>query len=358
MRNSANRKSIEKLFVLGAGASLAASAVETRDGRAPTYQAPLDAEFASRIAGLERERPRWVSASRDTVVSKYRPRGGFATYRLEDAILQQLGLLELFQTLHPRRSRDQIHPHEWLNHLSHLICVVLRQSRENKTGLYKKLVEQYFPAATAMGDLANRIITFNYDTLLDSHLLESREITDVYFDTIRARRDRLATAGQQHPLLLKLHGSINWRCAESDLRSIIEGPRREEESYDISAVWTDTSGPPEPNDEVSPLIVPPLPTKPITSVRLFRWLWTRAYEYLHEARELIVVGYSLPAADRVARSMFGSFTSSRLKRVVIVDPSTAAFDRWRDVLRRTGLTGLRWTYYESLGDFLGRDTAS
>lgn len=357
MRNRANRKQVETLFVLGAGASLAASMIKTRDGRPPTYQAPLDAEFAGRIANLALEKPAWVRASRDAVVSKFRPSGDFSDYRLEDAILRQLGLLELFKTLHPRRSRAQIDPHEWLNHLSHVMCVVLRRTRENSSALYSRLVEAYFPPSIPVSELNNRIITFNYDTLLDTHLLKTRDATDVYFATIRARRDRPARADQDSPLLLKLHGSINWRCSEGDLRSIIEGPRVEEDAYEIEAVWTDVSAPPEPEDDVSPLIIPPLPTKPITSIRLFKWLWTRAYEYLHEARELFVVGYSLPVADDMADSMFGSFNSTRLERVVIVDPRTAAIDRWRDVLRRAGLTSLRWTFYESLSGCIDGEAA-
>jgi hypothetical protein len=114
----------------------------------------------------------------------------------------------------------------------------------------------------------------------------------------------------------------------------------------------DGSSSPSPKDKTSPLIIPPLPTKPITSVKLFQWLWTRAYEYLHSARELVVVGYSLPKADQVAESMFGSFRPSRLERVVVIDPSTAALDRWRTVLKRAGLAGLSWVYYECLADYL------
>lgn len=358
MRNSANRKDVEKVFVLGAGASLAASMIKTRDGVAPTYQAPLDSEFAHRIANLDLAKPSWVRTSRGHIVSKFRPSGEFSSYRLEDAILRQLGLLELFKSLHSRRSREQIDAHDWLNHVSHLMCIVLRRTRENSAALYSRFAQTYSPAGTPLSELNNRIITFNYDTLLDTHLLKNWSASDVYFDAIRTRRDRPSRAQQNYPLMLKLHGSVNWRCCEDDLRSIIEGPQIEEDAYKIETVWIDSTNSPQPEDEISPLIIPPLPTKPITSVRLFKWLWTRAYEYLHEARELFVVGYSLPAADHMADSMFGSFTSSGLRRVVIVDPSTAAIDRWRDVLRRTGLKGLTWTFYESLSDCLDGETAS
>jgi len=356
MRNPARRKQVEKLFVLGAGASLAATAVKSSEGS--IQQAPLDAEFAARIADLKLERPGWVADSRKKVVQSFRPNGPFRTYRLEEAILRQLGILELFRSLHARRSRNQIDPHEWLNHLTHLICVVLNRARENRQALYRRLVDLHFPPGTSVQNLNNRVITFNYDTLLDCHLLEHWKTTEVYFDAIRERRDRPARASQDHPLLLKLHGSINWRCASDSLRTMIEGSgNANDEFLVIDPIWMDNSRIPRPIDEIAPLIIPPLPTKPITTVGIFNWLWTRAYEYLYDARELVVIGYSMPPADQLAESMFGSFQSRRMERIVIVDPNTAALDRWRTVLRRTGLKGLRWTYYESLDVFLDAENA-
>lgn len=352
MKNNANLLDVNKLFILGAGASLAASEIKSKKNKIPTYQSPLDSEFAFRIANLDLQRPGWVEDAKNTVVKKFRPDGDFSEHNLEQSIIRQLNLLELFKALHPRRSRNQIDPSKWLNLLAHLICIVLRRARENRKGLYKQIVEKYFPAESEIEDIKNRIITFNYDTLLDSHLQKTREITDIYFDEIRTRRDRKSTATQNHPLLLKLHGSINWRCSEEDLKSIIGFSDNQNEDYEIDRIWVDDSSPPLPEDEVSPLIMPPLPSKPITSIELFKWLWTRAYEYLHEAKELIVIGYSLPPTDGVAESMFSSFIANKLERIIIVDPSTQALDRWRDVLGRAGYGKLRWTYYGSMSDFI------
>ncbi|WP_396096681.1 SIR2 family protein [Cyanobium sp. Tous-M-B4] len=352
MRDSRNRKQVGKLFVLGAGASLAASQVRATPGQSPVYQTPLDLEFAARIADLDLARPNWVAEERDRVSRFFAPRGSFRDYRLEEAVLRQLGLLELLEALHPRRSRSQIEPAVWLDSVSHLICIVLRRARENRSRLYEQLASRYFPAGVAIDRLENRIITFNYDTLLDQHILRGRAVTDVYFDQIRERRDRPARSPQPNPLLLKLHGSINWRCTSENLQALIRGGDPGEHLYRIEAVWVDNSSSPSPSDAVSPLLIPPLPTKPITSVSLFRWLWTRAYEYLHTARELIVIGYSLPPADQVADAMFGSFRPERLSRICIVDPNTAALERWRSVLRRAGVEGQNWDYCESLSDFL------
>lgn len=358
MRNKKNRADLDKLFILGAGASLAASKINHRSNKIPTYQSPLDSEFPIRISALDLQRPNWVAEAKEKVVSNFRPDGEFEDFGLEQSIIRQLGLLELFESLHPRRSRNQISPQKWLNLLSHLICTILRRARENRSKPYKTLIDKYFPSDKPIEELSNRIITFNYDTLLDDHLLEDRDITDIYFDTIRSRRDRPSKAKQNHPLLLKLHGSINWRCSENDLKSIIEGPQEEITEYQVDRVWVDNSSPPSPKDEVSPFIMPPLPSKPITSIKLFNWLWTRAYEYLYEAKELVIVGYSLPETDGVAEAMFGSFHNNDLERIILVDPSTSTLDRWRDVLGRTGLRKLRWTYYESLSDFLENESVA
>lgn len=326
-----------------------------RSARPLVYQAPLDLEFAARIASLDLERPNWVSGARDRVTQSFRPPGEFQGYRLEEAILRQLGLLELLAALNPRRSRDQIDQTDWLELITHLMCVVLRRTREGNARLYRQLAGTYFPAGTPIPDLNNRIITFNYDTLLDRHLLDDRLATDVYFDQIRERRDRASRVSQPNPLLLKLHGSTNWRCSSEELRTVIDGGAADGELYRIENVWVDNSSSPSPTDAVSPLIIPPLPTKPITSISLFNWLWTRAYEYLHTAERLVIVGYSLPPSDQLAETLFGSFLPERLRQVCIVDPSTAALDRWRSVLRRTGVAVQRWDYYESLAGFLADD---
>lgn len=352
MRISSNRYPVDRLFVLGAGASVAASAVSKKDGSTSVYQTPLDIEFPKRIANIALKRPSWVREAAALVASKFRPEGGFEKYPLEEGILRQLGLLQFFDAIHPKRSRDQIEPSEWLDLLSHLICVVLRRARENSYAAYSELVERRFPSTKDVGELHDRIISFNYDTLLDSVLLERREATDLYFDEIRSRRDRPSEQAQPAPLLLKLHGSINWRCHQNDLQTIIAGQQTEEGVHEIPAIWLDQTRAPSPNDDISPLIIPPLPSKPITSVKIFKWLWTRAYEYLYEAKQLVVIGYSLPNADQLATSMFGAFNPSRMERVVIVDPSTRALDRWRTVLKRTGLGRVRWSYFESLRDYI------
>jgi hypothetical protein len=97
----------------------------------------------------------------------------------------------------------------------------------------------------------------------------------------------------------------------------------------------------------------PLPQKPITQIRLFCFLWTLAYEYLHEARELIICGYSLPETDKLAHSMFSNFANKKLKSITIVDPNPYIMHKWRDLFRRSSINNrARWSYYESFTEFV------
>ncbi len=119
-------------------------------------------------------------------------------------------------------------------------------------------------------------------------------------------------------------------------------------------VWYEKSGTPSPDDNDSPLIIPPLPSKPVMSIGLFRFLWTKAFEYVHEAEEMILCGYSLPDADRFALSLFSNFTNSRLKKVTVVDPDPSILGKWRDLLSRRGVSSPEWTWHDDFSEFTNR----
>jgi len=357
MRNNINRKKILKLFVLGAGASYAASQVKRAIAQSdPVYEAPLDAAFAHRIKSIVLQQPTWISEARDRLLATWKHEAPFESLGLERAILIQLAHLEFIHAIHPRRSRELISRHEWMNLVSHVACIILRRCRQNSARLYERFAEWCLPTPEQTNGWDNRIITFNYDTLLDSILLKRIPATDLYFDAIRNRQDTPSRAKQEYPILLKLHGSINWRCTEEAFGKIIEGSIHDE-IYEIPEIWLDEMRVPEPGDKVAPLILPPLPSKPISGIKLFRYLWTCAYEYLYEAEELVIIGYSLPNADQMSVSMFSNFQSQRLKKVVIIDPSTAVLARWRSTLRRRGIKIVEWAYYETFRDYLDAQRA-
>ncbi|GAB4523947.1 MAG: hypothetical protein Kow00133_12020 [Amphiplicatus sp.] len=121
-------------------------------------------------------------------------------------------------------------------------------------------------------------------------------------------------------------------------------------------VWYDEERTPSPSDSVSPVIVPPVPNKPITRISLFRYLWSRAIEHLSEAQEITICGYSLPETDKMAISLFEKFSNENLKQITVVDPSAETLHKWRSLLRRRNVSDAQWTYYEDFEEYVQRLT--
>jgi hypothetical protein len=344
MKRAENRLKVDKLFVFGAGASYCATQTNGIE-----KQSPLDKDFCSRIRNVTATRPTWVESSRDTVIRAWRDHQPFESYGLEQAIIRHLGHSEFKRAIHKRANQGVPSDPEYMNHLSHLICYILRKAREGRTQSYRQFAERFFRTSRTR----NRAITFNYDELLDNHLAKIYSPQELYFDRfdlgpISSRRQVFF----HDPALIKLHGSVNWRCSKEDLTSIVEGIDSEDE-YVIDSIWHSEKGTPSPEDDSSPLIIPPLPSKPITKIRLFCFLWTKAYEYLHEASDLVICGYSLPDADQLAQSMFANFSNKTLNSVTIIDPNPEILKKWRDLFRRSNINSrARWTYHESFTEYV------
>lgn len=233
------------------------------------------------------------------------------------------------------------------------MCYALRHTKENSNNVYATFAGK-LNLAPADGETADRVVTFNYDDLLDQHLLKTYSPAKIYFDRIKAMPEAAERRDEKHPfpLLVKLHGSVNWRCKEEDFKKTINGNAGAPEPAWLSPVWLSSVGTPRPDDSVYPLMVPPLPVKPITSIMLFQYLWTVAYEYLHEAEEIIVCGYSLPDADRLAWSLFGNFSNRSLKTVTVIDPNPAVMAKWRGLFKRRGVSDARWEYFDDFSAYV------
>lgn len=98
---------------------------------------------------------------------------------------------------------------------------------------------------------------------------------------------------------------------------------------------------------------PPRAPQP-AAASIFSHLWTTAYEYLHEATELIIVGYSCPPTDTLARTMFTHFENARLREISIVDPNAGALSSYRAMIPEKVSKRARWTYYSDFRDYVDR----
>jgi hypothetical protein len=166
-------------------------------------------------------------------------------------------------------------------------------------------------------------ITFNYDDFLDQALWEvTRHLEEPMYGkywhpksgygfycppaeaTVEGNRYSM---GHSSTLLLKLHGSINWRVKRGAARP-----------YQLDTILHDSSwcastsvSSPDPErverhlDPLRLLVLPVLIKSDLTNEPCFRLLWSEAYRRLQEAVRVIFIGYSMPRTDIAAACLFG-----------------------------------------------------
>ena len=351
MRTKQRRLGVDKLFVLGAGASFSATRPNARYiSEFPPYkQTPLDKHFTKVLSKLNDGKSTWVNESVKALKKSWRDHIDFSSLGLEEAILTQAANMKFVNAIRPRRGRYSIEFNEYMNHLVHIIAFYLRRSRQGAAGLYNEFVENFF----ADNETHNRIITFNYDDVLDAVLSEVIPFKDIYFSELKPSQNReIEQGGSDFPMLLKLHGSVNWNCLSDDFSKFITQDWNGQDPFFVENVWFRKKGCPRPNDNISPCIIPPIEAKPITSISLFRFLWTKACEYLHECKELYVCGYSLPPTDALAASLFKEFNNYGLETVTIIDPDPSIMSKWRKLLSRRNVGNARWVYFADFAEFI------
>lgn len=361
MRTEANRHKINRLYILGAGSSYSLTT-----GQANKHVAPLDIQFCNRINELQSlTRPRWVIDAAKRIKNEYLHHSDFKTTGLEELISQQISDYGFLEAIHPRRRYGKRLPSEYLNDLTHLITYVLRSVKPKNPALLEAWLTKYIKGTTPAG-VKNRIISFNYDTLIDNVLLDRFSPQELYFDNIcNSESSNPSRLADRYPILLKLHGSINWRCREEEYKKILDNSGGNDASntttyntsgcHYIDKMWLDDSIC-KLEQKITPLIIPPLPQKPITSVAIFRYLWTYAYEYLYEARNLVIVGYSLPPTDTLAVSLFSKFKNKNLRNITIVDPNQEVIGKWIKLFRRNGVRAHEVKYYPDFVEYIEKET--
>lgn len=100
------RQPVEKLFVLGAGASYALSNVRSRDGRSKRSVTPLDATF---LNCLHAARPAngWRRRSVNLLLSDWLDSSPLLEQGLERAIIKRVSQYDLLSALHPQRTKGK-----------------------------------------------------------------------------------------------------------------------------------------------------------------------------------------------------------------------------------------------------------
>lgn len=361
MRTEANRRKINRLYILGAGSSYALT-----DGQSTNKIAPLDTQFCERIIQLKDcRRPVWVPEVAKRIQDEYLHHIDFQSSGLEELIRQQLSDYEFINAIHPRRSKGKRSKDEYLYDLIHLVSFTLSKAHVKDQAILDKWLSKYFKGSIKR-PTRNRIISFNYDTIIDDVLKKWHSPQNLYFDNIWTTQSKAPERLQdKYPLLLKLHGSLNWRCATSEYNKLFNNSLNKEDSHTttyntkgchyIDKMWLNNRSC-KPNDDETPLIIPPLPQKPITSIAIFRYLWTYAHEYLYEAQNIIVAGYSLPATDTLAVSLFSKFKNNRINNLTIIDPDEEVLGKWIKLFRRSGIKAHKVHYFPDFYEYIKSET--
>ena len=175
-------------------------------------------------------------------------------------------------------------------------------------------------------------ITFNYDDFLDEAFdrTESWNPNRGYGFFCRSSRDTIASfsvgAMDSRILLLKLHGSINWRpklgyANPVALDSITH--HHGWSGHDLDSHHL----------EPEPVIVPPVLSKSsLVEQPVLRLVWSRAFTELATADQVTFIGYSFPVTDIAVRTLF-SEAMEDLPRENITIVNLASDESGEDVTR-------------------------
>ncbi len=339
-----DRKLLDKVFILGAGSSYSLTAGQSNKN----WIAPLDAEFPKRICDLQNKRG-WSKEASQRILEDWLYHVDFNKMSLEKAISQQIADLHFLEAIQPHKGIQQRNALEYLEDVTYVISYILKQIRVKNKKAEELFIQKFFDYVS-VDACPNRIITFNYDTIVDAPLIAKYKPQDVYFYKIKSGRNikNPRVTHNRHPLLLKLHGSVNWYCTKDTFREIfIDLSKTNTKSFAIKDdastsryikdIWIDYTCI-SPKDDCIPLTIPPIPVKPVTDISIFTYLWTCAYEYLHDCKEIVISGYSLPETDTLAVSLFSKFKNMQLTKLTIIDPSAVSISKWMAIFQRKNIS--------------------
>jgi|WetSurMetagenome_2_1015567.scaffolds.fasta_scaffold50319_2 hypothetical protein len=183
-------------------------------------------------------------------------------------------------------------------------------------------------------------ITFNYDDLFDQKLWEYNPLITIPEPTNQYWHpdggygffcrpseymvcNPLVSMDDTAMLLLKLHGSINWRIRKGNKAPYTIDSIFHKEDWLTSIDPSTKKEMIELHLEEEPFFVPPLLSKDtLINQPVLRLIWSIAYEKLKKADTIVFIGYSLPTTDIAARFLF-SETINSSKTIKIVNIGTA-----------------------------------
>ncbi|QEC50448.1 hypothetical protein FSW04_24590 [Baekduia soli] len=295
------------LVVLGAGATRGASFVGDSGQLHPP---PLDADFFRLLSRSPAGRSQQARALLKYVAKNH---SSVLDVSMEAIFVELQGSADFYEQFNIGRGRIVREPQRTIEHFYRVLPAVMKHSVTDSCAHHEAIA-----ASLESGDA---IISFNYDCLIDRALklkgARRWNPDSGYGLALNDGTDEWKQWGggpdASEPIkLLKLHGSLNWEFDSTGAVSLLPDP------YD--------------RDSAAGAVVPPLGRKPV-SEEPFLQAWRAAREVVRRTERLIVIGYSLPAADYLVRSLFrADVDNDRLKELLVVDPASAVADRFLQLL--------------------------
>ena len=178
------------------------------------------------------------------------------------------------------------------------------------------------------------IATLNYDTLIERisrplMVLDENEERDI--DTSNFyRMPLMKISGRTNflwgiewyetYLLLRLHGSINWYFYGDEA---LNGQQVYDVPVESDSPITDIQNETSNLIDLVPLIIPPVSEKTaFYRTKLVRSLWSVFRESIEKAKEIYMIGYSIPKTDLTMRMFLSSFGCKNKPVIYIVNNAT------------------------------------
>lgn len=249
--------------------------------------------------------------------------------------------------------------------LSDLKGVLARRLGQAKKGSY--FSEDLLAIAKVCVERSIPCLTFNYDDAFDEQLWRVHGLTETgegvtkywhpdggygFFcrpaelsirDSFALQMDRTSM------LLLKLHGSVNWRPRRGAARPYSLDAILHYESW-LPLEETRDGEALERHLEREAFIVPPVLSKDaLIGHPVLRLVWSLAFDALRSAQLVVFLGYSLPVTDIAASFLFGE-AISRDCRLHVVDFGQGKLHQrtLRERFRRA-FPSLRWDQFDFAG---------
>jgi len=343
------------VLVLGAGATRGCSFVDSNNW--PCLP-PLDSDFFTQLQRVsDKKHQKDIDAIIKDVINLF---GTNFTVTLEDVFSTIEHTIRMLSVTGSQRAYKKDDLQAMRDRLMAAIAIVLEASlAEHGSAGHAKLsarpCEYHKKMVTDILRKQDHVISFNYDCVIDYALKDHGDNkwnphygygfnlgprgTNLEGDN--AWKPKQPATQEDTISLHKLHGSLHFKFGMSNPKKITLKQRP----------YTKQRGTPRYS------IIPPESNKAYDK-GIFATLWTNAAEALGHAKNLIIIGYSLPASDLHANALFRtSIRSEQLNSLVIVNPNQEDRSRIRSVIRQGISANTRVLSFKSFPEFLATDVS-